>query len=588
MLGLFKTYAETTSAHGIARVVSARNLTLRVLWGIICTMALAALLYNFSTLMVKYYKHPSTVVIEVSQQPLPFPAITICNMRPLDLYTVADILYDDRVNWRWAIGNFSYSGRPNATQFEQNVIRYVNMYIAYDWLFGHPDSQNSYSVMGSADVYELGTKRSNLFMRLTQIANLHTGTNEGGTLAKQFVMKCEYAGQECSWHNFTHFSDPAYFNCYTFDPSMLNVENTTMSGGPGMGLNLMLFIPTITSLNLSGQAMWDMAMTPDLSYGGEGARIVVHQQGMRPFPNYEGIEVPRGMSVSMGVTVQELRRLRYPHGNCSHIPSYTVPHGYTHSYSLCLTMCAQSAIVRECQCLDFSLPYSIKENNTFCQSFDTLSAVCQTKKSLQQHFNQCRDELSAWFTRRTCMARVGSKISHEQLQACSCVPTCNEYTYTSSMGISSWPVYEQAKTIWEDLTSNPEFSDRFGPEKMRRYFGDYHPDDNAWDKAQTQMAKGNFLRVSIYISDTTTTRVSHVATMTPVTLFSNIGGQLGLWLGASLLTLVEVGELLARILSHLCTRLRNSDLNMRPSDNQIGTSNSPQCSTDSDGNNYPL
>ena len=46
------------------------------------------------------------------------------------------------------------------------------------------------------------------------------------------------------------------------------------------------------------------------------------------------------------------------------------------------------------------------------------------------------------------------------------------------------------------------------------------------------------------------------ASMSPVDVISNVGGQTGLWIGISFLSLMEIAEMIYRLIRHRCQRVR--------------------------------
>ena len=67
------------------------------------------------------------------------------------------------------------------------------------------------------------------------------------------------------------------------------------------------------------------------------------------------------------------------------------------------------------------------------------------------------------------------------------------------------------------------------------------------DEEQLDLIYANFLRINIYFRDVLIINVDEKALYDIGTLFSNIGGTIGLWAGLSVITLIEVGFLLGRL-----------------------------------------
>ena len=372
---------------------------------------------------------------------------------------------------------------------------------------------------------------------MVQNANVRSRADLGGTQATHFIVDCSFAGKRCSWENFTHFVDPAYLNCYSFDPADMNIR-VPPGGGPANGLNLMLFVPHITTLNLSHEAMGQMALSPELSYAGEGVRISIHPQKSMAFPSVSGNDAPRGHSLSIGVAGKEIKRTSPPYGKCSNIPNYQLKPGYSHSFTLCTKVCLQAAIIERCNCFDFSFPFD-DDNATACQEFDPIPVMCRTTRGLLDNFEFCEGFFLAWFVRNQCVEDV--RQDYESIiSGCDCHLLCDEFSYTFSLGLTKWPVYEQTRTILQTILGNPEFRTLFEPD---RYETCFHNDTDpfvSWEEAIRHTDQDNFMRIGIYISDSSFIQITEEPIYTFVELLSGFGGQLGLWAGVSILTLMEI------------------------------------------------
>ena len=66
MSDVLKTFAETTTAHGVGRAVTERAIWLRVLWGVIFLATLGICIAQIYFLVVTYLQHPVTIERTVS------------------------------------------------------------------------------------------------------------------------------------------------------------------------------------------------------------------------------------------------------------------------------------------------------------------------------------------------------------------------------------------------------------------------------------------------------------------------------------------------------------------------------------------
>jgi len=87
----FQDFANSTSLHGVPRIINARSLVYRCFWSIICFSAFMVFAWSASNLLSQYYSYPKKVNVEVVQRPVPFPAVSVCNMDHLDMLVVDEL-----------------------------------------------------------------------------------------------------------------------------------------------------------------------------------------------------------------------------------------------------------------------------------------------------------------------------------------------------------------------------------------------------------------------------------------------------------------------------------------------------------------
>ncbi len=570
MQDIVKTYASNSTAHGLPKIASAGSYKSRIFWLLVCIAAMVSFCYQSTILLQRYFSYPKTVKLEVSNQPVPFPAVSICNLRPLDIYDFVDVLYNENQTFRWNVGDFSYTGRPDSPKpvFEKYLILFANRYVAYN-------AYVSVAVRrGESKEWQFQSKRE-LFSRLTLSANFKIGAGEEGGVSKdQFIAKCEYAGVHCTHANFTQFVDPAYLNCYTFDMIRQQGISQTIYEGPDHGLVLLLYVPTMTIMGLNGMALNEVAFYQELSFGGEGARLVIHEQNTIPYPMTEGLDLPRGMSSTVGIKLQQSERLNPPHGNCTNQNTLVGTFvDYTYTMASCKKACLQNLVIDNCGCADISLPITSNINSTFCATFDYIPKQCQTNKDIDTNFDFCHNIFDHWFKRVKCMKNIRSNISMNlsAWETCNCYPRCQDVSYSSSISLSDWPIFEQSQKIVEDILFQEDFSARFSPQKAMKYFGNitYLKEYGTFQDYQTMIKEKNFLRINIYISDTSVVRIDEMAGYTTTQLVSDIGGQLGLWIGVSVITLVEVLELITKICRYIMDKKVQKENNNKSQQNSM-------------------
>lgn len=77
-----------------------------------------------------------------------------------------------------------------------------------------------------------------------------------------------------------------------------------------------------------------------------------------------------------------------------------------------------------------------------------------------------------------------------------------------------------------------------------------------WSTTWSSEIQANYLGVNIVCESTRVESYSQQATLGGVDVLSNVGGQTGLWIGISFLSLMEIAEMFYRLIRYRCHRIR--------------------------------
>ncbi|KAF6035923.1 hypothetical protein EB796_005763 [Bugula neritina] len=284
-------------------------------------------------------------------------------------------------------------------------------------------------------------------------------------------------------------------NCFTFN-SGLNGSLTPKSlvAGPLYGLSMTLFVNQKQYIpGLGNQA---------------GIRVLVHRQG--ELPNMDkGFNVPPGLRSSVALSYYEIERLKGEYySNCTSGVEFT-PHGNfsdfvipgTYSLQGCYEMCIQLLTYKRCGCLN-----------------SLLTPVAG--------YNICMAESAG-----ICAASVQFNMVYKE--DCSCQLPCKEAKYRSTVSFSDWPsaVYEPSWTSY--------MKDRLS----------ILIDDSGQNISSDHSIKNEFVDINIYFDSLEHHVFTERAAMTFEDLVGSIGGHLGLWIGMSVISFLEIFELIAGLFS---------------------------------------
>ncbi|VDM44692.1 unnamed protein product [Toxocara canis] len=303
---------------------------------------------------------------------------------------------------------------------------------------------------------------------------------------EEFVLRCSFNSEDCNLErDFKLHMDPEYGNCYTFNFND-SVELKNTRAGPMYGLRLLL------NVNQS-----DYLPTTEAA----GVRLVVHEQDQEPFPDTFGYSAPTGFVSSFGLKTKVLQRLDAPYGLCS---DTFRPEGYIYEehYSPegCYRNCFQHMVLERCGCGDPRFPLPSDDFRP-----------CDAKN----------------FVERRCLANLTGQTGgfHHMQHDCHCVQPCRENVFETAYSCSAWPA--QNFKIGVDCSA----------------VVDIYNDS----KACTEYYRLNTAYIEIYYEQLNFESLKETAGYSIVNLFSDFGGNIGLWIGFSIITMMEIVELICEM-----------------------------------------
>jgi hypothetical protein len=134
------------------------------------------------------------------------------------------------------------------------------------------------------------------------------------------------------------------------------------------------------------------------------------------------------------------------------------------------------------------------------------------------------------------------------LYDCGCHPPCDEVLYDVAYSLSQWPSQGiDGDTVADEIMVDQKFTERFSYAGKKEFYDKYKNED-------IKRALKDFSKINVYVSDTNVFLTKEEPAMTATQLVSDIGGQLGIWIGVSVLTIAEVLEILILVLMDCCRK----------------------------------
>ncbi|XP_078458823.1 LOW QUALITY PROTEIN: bile acid-sensitive ion channel [Lampetra planeri] len=232
---------------------------------------------------------------------------------------------------------------------------------------------------------------------------------------------------------------------------------------------------------------WDYWENPELGFTGVGIRLVVHDPDEPPQVEALGLSI--GVGTQAYVSVQHTKSInqQYPWGDCD--PSKKLQSPAPYSMARCIQECEADLVERICGCKPFNFPGDIEE--------------C----SLYQHYHCARDALVLSQAQGMCTG--GSHLSQ-------CPVPCLQKGFPSSVSYATFPSLQASHRYERSINHSLAY--------MRE----------------------NLVSIDVAYTGLNYALIQQQKTLPESVLLSDIGGQLGLFVGASVITIIEVLEFVAR------------------------------------------
>ncbi len=427
-----------------------------------------------------------------------------------------------------------------------------------------------------------------------------------------FVINCKYFERECKFENFHLYEHPVYYNCYTFKSMSVNSTQTPIHNnnniGPNNGLSLILH-----SLDESLNHFYDIFSNTENS---KGARLAIHEPGTDPDIFDSGIDILPGISTSVALVQREYHRLKQPHSDCVDAGQYVQGNNtFKLNPPLCKKLCLAQHILEACHCVSLGvnlwLPDWVNDTVRPCFQMNTSNPDVSVQRAL------CKIAVVENITFNSKNMGLQNK--------CKCSWNCFELEYDITTSQAKWPQKilirhfkelflnnsksEIVKNILEKLETHYHKNSKSGVKLdtqydknskpgvnqeltasslLRMVFGgaidlrnetiyeavkqlniDYEVEPSLleqshFDKAISYWVQQSFSRVNVFFKKGTVERHKQIVAFGMVDFWSSVGGIAGLWIGASLLSIIDIVQFFALTLSHVHSKIKTTGNRVEP------------------------
>lgn len=309
----------------------------------------------------------------------------------------------------------------------------------------------------------------------------------------EFIEMCSFNGHECNIdEDFRLHVDPEFGNCFTFNHDVNN-NYTSSRAGPMYGIRVLLFVNTSDYMSTSESA---------------GVRLAIHAPTEYPFPDTFGYSAPVGFASSFGMKKKLIQRLSKPYGDCIHAETYNktdyIYQQYDYHPEGCHRSCFQTNLIRDCSCGDPRFP--VPKSHKHCSAFNATARDCLERN----------------------IGAFGDFHHVTERMDCECKQRCREIVHEVTFSASRWP---SGATDLGDCDGMTET-------ECENYY------------------RLNAAMVEVFYEQLNYELLQESEAYGLVNLIADFGGHLGLWLGFSVITVMEVIVLILDVIS-ICFRRRN-------------------------------
>ncbi|CAF2135194.1 unnamed protein product [Rotaria magnacalcarata] len=355
------------------------------------------------------------------------------------------------------------------------------------------------------------------------LENKQSTTIPSGYKLDDLLVQCTFNGRTCH-RNLTSFFHPNYGNCYTFNNDYhveaiqrndtydfwsIDDENTVES--------YKLFLELYLHQNEYIQYLDDRA----------AFRIFIHRKDDIPILSQNSFFLAPTTFTKLIFSQRIISFSQHCRNDLTPgMKQIFSSHDVRYSQALCFKLCELRYIRKVCQCTDQSLMVYFQffsQNNT---KTPTSSIPCSTNE-------ECLENRATFNSRQHCP---------------DCLPECEIIQYKVQ---SSFAAYPNTRSIEKVLQRVDKHFKAMGQSLVQS-------NTSACSNNRKVSLLDNIVAVEISASPVATEILAESPMYTWVDVISSIGGQTGLWIGVSLISFVEIAELLFLLLCHCMEKIYQS------------------------------
>ncbi|KAK7487515.1 hypothetical protein BaRGS_00021217, partial [Batillaria attramentaria] len=292
-----------------------------VLWLLTLLAMAGAMTYQLIRLTKTFISWPVKTSVNLAFSPLTLPSVTFCNTNPIRQSRVHALRCDLQAVLRVDDKYRSPECINQTYRLNKSLSALCSQYY---WFCTGNDTED-------VDAYAARKKR----IQLEIVKEDREMVEAAGHQIQDMVVSCNFKGIACNLSSFFRNWNMEYGNCYTLNTSTMQIFDS----GPPSGLDIVFNLEIEESLRSFKT--------------GYGMRVVVHEQGTRPFPSSDGMTISAAVETHFGLRLEEVTRLGGLYGDCrSEIAEFTTQPYSKYSIKACRNLCLEKSETEVCGCTD--------------------------------------------------------------------------------------------------------------------------------------------------------------------------------------------------------------------------------------------
>ena len=504
--------------------------------------------YNLYLLLVKYFQYDKRFNVEIRTNAAVnvFPWVTFCSLRAFDIITIRQIYF--------LFAHNKTERQKLVANIDNEFVQWLNEY--YDEVIHLTESTEG--------------KNSNVEWSATLLNQ--TMLEKAMMAIEDFVIE-ESKFPRISKQMLFYNMRPLLCFTYRFDVEEYLEESDGSFLRPYFAVRFIdgqSLLPTEEDRARVPRNI-DKLFAPNLNR--EGIEVYIHppNSSIELFTYDFYIKVLPGQDGAFYINSRSIKRLGPPYGKCLESYPYEPHPEGTYRPAACFEMCMYNKVISQCNCKDIALARHDPERQSgrneafrYCEELVGIGPGKNVSFEEIEVAYSLQDNIT-WCSYYVWINKTMNKECNSQ-----CIRGCEEY------------IYDVDKSIVTRSTSNEnvrKMADKYVNTLVLRndterlsIFTSQEMADNAAEGKQGKLDVNTYTRFGKEIirmwfemrsKDLVVTETSEIPEYSINQLLSDIGGQLGLWIGMSVITVLEIADLLFNLLK--LTLLKAKSIKLRKS-----------------------